>query len=143
MDYSYGEMSVFSRSLFASLFAGFIATCIMEFFDLIYRSITGYNPSLVINVSTIIFGAFIPCIVAGIIFYVLVSYVKSGVLIFRVLFLALTAWACSMALQSHYGGNLPILVGFRGLVLGCIAILTIFIVVFIPYFFKNNKAFLD
>src|ERR1700740_2929123 len=127
MDYSYGEMSVFSRSLFASLFAGFIATCIMEFFDILFRSATGYNPSLVINVSTIIFGAFIPCVVAGLIFYILVSYVKGGALIFRISFLALAVWVSSVTLQSHYGGNLPVLVGFRGLALGCILILTIFI----------------
>ncbi|MBV9962883.1 MAG: hypothetical protein JO072_11615 [Parafilimonas sp.] len=142
MNYSYGEMSVFSRSLFASLFAGFIATCVMEFFDIFFRTATGYNPSLVINVSTIIFGAFIPCVVAGIIFYMLIAYVKSGALIFRILFLVLSMWVCFIVMQSHYGGNLPVLEGFRGLALGCILILTVFIVVFIPYFFKNNKSFL-
>jgi hypothetical protein len=143
MDYNYNEKPALSRCVLAALFSGLIATCIIEVYNIAYRGITHYNPSSIINVSSIIFGTLIPCMAAGVIFYFLTFYVKGGIHIFRFLFLALSIWLGSVALSSHYGGNLPMYQGFRGLLLGAVVILAIFIIVFIPYFFKHDKAYLD
>lgn len=143
MDYSFKEKSAISRSVLAGLFSGLIACCLIQVYNIAYRGITHYNPSDIVNVSSIIFGATIPCVVAGVIFYFLTEYVKGGALLFRLLFLALSIWIGSIALHSEHGGNLPTFEGFQGLMIGCIAILAIFIIIFIPYFFKNDKLYLD
>jgi len=133
----------FSTSVLAALFSGIIATCTGLLYDFVYRGITHYNPSFIINVPSIIFGSLVASMAAGVLFYLCVTYIKGGIYIFRILFLILCILLAIVAFRSHYGGNLPAFEGFSGLLFGVDVILGIFIIVFIPYFFKHNKAFMD
>jgi hypothetical protein len=137
------ERPAFSRCVLAALFSGIIATCIGLLYDIVYRGITEYNPSFIINVPSIIFGTLVASLAAGVIFYLCISYIKGGVQVFRIFFLALSALLAFVAFRSHYGGNLPAFRGFSGLLFGIDAILAVFIIVLIPYFFRHNKIFMD
>jgi len=137
------EKPVLSRSILAALFSGICAVCATELYNMLYRGITHYNPSFIINVSSLIFGPLIAAMFAGILFYFLTTYIKGGVYLFQFIFLILCVALGNVALHSHYGGNLPTFEGFKGLLLGIDVILGIFIILLIPYFFKHNKIFMD
>jgi len=137
------ERPAFSRCVLAALFSGIIATCIGLLYDFVYRGITEYNPSFIVNVPSIIFGTLVASLAAGVIFYLCITYIKGGVQVFRIFFLALCVLLAIVAFRSHYGGNLPAFRGFSGLVFGIDMILAVFIIVLIPYFFRHNKIFMD
>ncbi len=137
------EKSILSRSILAALFSGLMAICATLLYNIAYRVITRYNPSYIINISSIIFGTLIACMFAGVIFYFFKKYIRGGVYLFRLVFLALCIALAVAAFRSHYGGNLPPFQGFPGLVLGVDIILGTSIILFIPYFFKNDKIYLD
>lgn len=139
----YFEKPALSRSILAALFSGLIATCIGLAYDVAYRGITQYNPSFIINVPSIIFGTLIASLFAGVIFYLCITFIKGGIYVFRILFLILCVALAIVAFRSHYGGNLPAFEGFRGLLFGVDVIIGVFIILFIPYFFRHNKIFMD
>jgi hypothetical protein len=137
------EKPALSRSILAALFSGILATTIGIWYDILYRGITQYDPSLIVNIPSIIFGTLIASLVAGILFYFCVTYIKGGIYVFRLLFLILCTALAIVAFRSHYGGNLPAFKGFSGLLFGVDVIVGIFIILFIPYFFRHNKIFMD
>ena len=139
----YFEKPALSRSILAALFSGLIATCIGLLYDVAYRGITQYNPSFIINVPSIIFGTLVTSLVAGVLFYLCITYIKGGIQVFRLLFLILCAALAVVAFRSHYGGNLPAFKGFSGLLFGVDMIIGICIILGIPYFFRHNKMFMD
>lgn len=132
-----------SRAILAALFAGLIATFVALVYDIIYRRITQYDPSFFVNFPSIIFGTLIASLVAGLLFYLCITYIKGGIYVFRIIFLALCVVLAIIAFRSHYGGNLPAFKGFSGLLFGVDVIIGTFIILFIPYFFKHNKMFMD
>ena len=139
----YFEKPALSRSILAALFSGLIATCIGLLYDVAYRGITQYNPSFIINVPSIIFGTLVASLVAGVLFYLCITYIKGGIQVFRLLFLILCVALAVVAFRSHYGGNLPAFKGFSGLLFGVDIIIGICIIMGIPYFFRHNKMFMD
>ena len=143
MEDVYFEKSVFTKAILAGVFCGFFGTITALVYDVFYRGITSYNPSSLINVSSIIFGTFILAVVAGIILYLCISYLKIGITGFRILFLILFALLAMVAINNQSGVNLPYYKGFTGLLFGIDIIFTIFIVILIPYFYKHHEVFLD
>jgi len=143
MEDVYFEKSVFTKAILAGVFCGFFGTITALVYDVFYRGITSYNPSSLINVSSIIFGTFILAVVAGIILYLCISYLKIGITGFRILFLILFALLAMVAINNQSGANLPYYKGFTGLLFGIDIIFTIFIVILIPYFYKHHEVFLD
>jgi hypothetical protein len=137
------EKPALSKSVLAALFSGLIATCIELVFDVVYRGITQYNTSFIINVPSIIFGTLIASLFAGVIFFLCIKFIRGGVYVFRIVFFILCAVLAVVAFRSHYGGNLPAFQGFSGLLFGVDLIMAVFIIGFIPYFFRHNNMFLD
>jgi hypothetical protein len=137
------EKPALSKSILAALFVGLIATCIELAFDIAYRGITQYNPSFIINVPSIIFGTLIASLFAGVVFYLCIKFIKGGIYVFRAVFLILCIALAIVAFRSHYGGNLPAFKGFSGLLFGVDLIMGVFIIGFIPYFFRHTNSFLD
>jgi hypothetical protein len=143
MEDVYFEKSVFTKAVLAGVFCGFFATITALIFNIFYRAITSYNPSSLINISSIIFGTFILAVIAGIILYLCITHIKFGVVVFRLLFLILFALLAVVAIHNQSGANLPMYEGFTGLLFGIDIIFAIFIVILIPYFYKHNEMFLD
>ena len=78
MDYDYQQTN-FSKAVLAGLFAGIAATLANLLYDYVYRDITSYWPSEIINVSSIIVATTLLLTVAGIIFHLFRQYIKTGV----------------------------------------------------------------
>src|SRR4051812_21403413 len=101
MDYDYPHTPL-SKSVMAGLATGIMATVINLIYNFIFRGITKLSLSVsVINVSTIIFATMILCIIAGLIYYFIVSYFKQRIAIFSALFIALTVIGVILGLNFH------------------------------------------
>ncbi|HVX28632.1 MAG TPA: hypothetical protein VHB70_19940 [Parafilimonas sp.] len=140
MDYNY-EQTDFSKSILAGLFAGITATCVNLIFNAIYRNMTSFSPSLIINVSSIIIMSCLILTLAGILFYFFKHYLKSGGTIFRIVFGALTIVAAYYSMQVQRSSSVIISKEFDGLLTGIVLILGAFMVFGIPYLFKHHNIY--
>ncbi len=139
-NYDY-EQTEFSKSVLAGLFAGIFATFTNLIFNFGYRAITEYNPSELINVSSIIMCSIVIVTIAGIIFYFLHHHVKGGAILFRVIFIILTAISVYYAMQVQRSEDAIVSKQFQELLSGTIIILGAFIVFYIPYLYNHEKVF--
>lgn len=137
------EKTPLSKAIFAAFFSGYVAVCISIAFDIIYRGITHYDPSFIINIPSIIFGLLIVSLFSGGIYFFLTNYVKGGKIVYILLFLILWALLANVILNSNYGDTPAQISGFKGLSLGITSILGVAIVVGIPYFYNHDKIFAD
>jgi len=129
----------FSRALLTAVFVGFFATIICIFFNLVYREQTGFIPSAIINVSSLIFGVNLFFFAGGMIYAGLRRWSAKGEIIYIVLFVLLTiffAWKAEGATRTH---DHAVTLQFRSLLLGVILISGISIALVVPYFFHNKK----
>ena len=76
----------FSKAFLTGLFVGILSTFICLTYNLVYRAETGFMPTAIINVASIIFGVNILFIVIGLIYYALTTVSRKGELLFIILF---------------------------------------------------------
>ncbi len=128
----------FSKALLTAVFVGFVASIICLFFNIVYRENTGFVPSEIINVSSLIFGVNLFFFACGMIYAGLKSWSAKSDLIFIVFFILLTiflAWKAEGVTRMH---DHDITVHFRSLLLGIILISGVSLLA-IPYLFNNKK----
>lgn len=125
------------KSVMAGLATGIIAACINLAYNFVYRGITQFAPSIsVINVATIIFASTLICIVAGLLFYFIVEYLKKDTKIFRWIFIIITLIVIASALLiGGMSGK------FEGLYFGVVVITSICSAFLIPWLFSHKNAF--
>jgi|SRR6476469_1850865 len=136
------EPQLLSRCVLAALFTGIIATLADEAYNLFYRLVTGFVPSEIINVSSLLFGTLLFFMVSGIIYYFLSLFIKKSATVFAVLFLLITALGFLFALQTHRSVDPHVTTQFRGLFIGIVMIMGLSAAFLIPYFTKRHKLFL-
>ncbi len=115
--------SIFFRAMMTGLFVGIIDTLICLIYNIAYRDVTGYLPSSLINVSSLIFLVNILLFVVGIAFFFFLRASKRGDLVFEVTVIALTAWLVWKTTGLTRFGDAKLDGGFRGLLGGIILIL--------------------
>ena len=82
--------SLSTRGILGGLFVG-IATAVLGLaFDFIYRKATGYEFAEYININSIIFFCIPTLVVGGIVYSLILEYVKNGLVVYIVLCLILT-----------------------------------------------------
>jgi hypothetical protein len=140
MNYDY-EQTEFSKSVLSGLFAGIIATFASLAFNMLFRSITQFNPSAIINVSSIIIGSVLILTIAGVIFYFFQHYIKGGSILFRIFFLLLTAIATYFSMRVQRSTNAIVSKQFTELLSGIVLISGSFIIFYIPYLFNNEHIY--
>jgi hypothetical protein len=140
MDYEFGKPPFLTVSLFAGLFSGFLLAIVNLIYDFIYREITQYAYSQIINVSSIIFLSVLLLIVAGLIYFFCVKFIKRGELLYSLLFIIATILVCITILSHQYAA--PYSGGFKYLSFGVIMLTGLFAIAGIPYFVKHNKTFI-
>ena len=116
------EHSVFFRTMMTGLFVGIIDTVICLAFNIFYRSYTGYVPSELINVSSLIFGVNLILLIIGMVYFLFKRISPRGDVIFGVFFFALTlflAWKTEMIQRF---ADAQVNHEFRGLLLGIVLI---------------------
>ena len=116
------EHSVFFKTMMTGLFVGIIDTVICLAYNIFYRDLTGYVPSELINVSSLIFGVNLILLIIGMIYFLFKKASRSGDVIFAVFFLAVTlflAWKTEMIQRF---ADTQVNHEFRGLLLGIVLI---------------------
>jgi hypothetical protein len=133
------EQGPFYRSVMSGLLAGIVITIANLVFNGLYRSITSFNPSQFVNVTTIIFVSLLLSLVSGIIYYLLVPYAKKSSSLFMILFVILTIVVTFVAFTVNRSSDPKVSAQFHGLFAG-IAIITGLIDAFlIPYLVKHEN----
>ncbi|HTN05545.1 hypothetical protein [Agriterribacter sp.] len=129
----------FSKAFLTGLFVGIISTFICLTYNLVYRAETGFMPTDIINVASIIFGVNILFIVVGLIYFALTKASAKGELVFIILFSLLTVFLAWQAEGVNRSVNHEMTVQFRGLLLGVIIIMGIGASFLVPFLFHNKK----
>ena len=140
MNYDY-EQTEFSKAILSGLFAGIFATFANLVFNFIFRYVTQFNPSAIINVSSIIIVSVLIVTIAGIIFYFFNHYIKGGSTIFKIFFFALAAMAVYYSMQAPRSNDALVTKQFDELLSGIVIISGVFIVFFVPYLFNHEKVY--
>jgi len=142
MNYDY-EQTAFSKCLMAGLATGIIIIPINLIYNFIYRHITSFSLSLVINVTSIIFSSFILCMLAGLVFYFIVPYLKKSKNIYTLLFLVITAVVILLGLHFQRSDNPIVSNQFRGLYLGDVIISGLASAFLIPWLATHKNVFFN
>ena len=133
MDHEYKKTEL-SRSLMAGVFAGLGAVVACLLFEFIYRGITGYSGSAIINVNSIVFILMILFIIAGLIYDVFHHYVKRANLFYTLVAIAGTVITMFISMRIHAGGTN----GIEGMVIGITIIAGLFAAVVVPMLYKSE-----
>ena len=134
------EHGSFYKSLMAGLFAGIIVTLANLIFNFIYRGITRFNPSEMVNVTSIIFVSLILSMVAGILYYLIVPYANKNAAIFIALFIVLTVVVTYVAFHVSRSTNPNVSAQFHGLFAGIVIISGLINALLIPYMAKHKNS---
>src|SRR3569832_1974684 len=94
-----------SSALLTGVFAGFAGTIICLIYNIIYRDDTGFLPSTIINVSSLIFAVNILFVFIGLIYFVCLRYLPKGDVFFEGLFILLTVICLLMTAGAHRSDN--------------------------------------
>jgi len=124
--------------MMTGLFLGIIDTILCLVFNLIYRNSTGYTPSILINVSSIIFMINILLVVLGILYFVFLKIFGKKDVVFILFFLLLTLFCLWKTAGIHRFEDLGVNAGFRGLLTGIILIVGVSVLT-LPILFRSRK----
>jgi hypothetical protein len=130
------------KPLMAGLLTGIIATLLNMFYEVVYRDVTGFSLSDIINVSTIIFATVLALVIAGTIFAVIGRYTRHVQIIYIVLFVILTLLGVRWALHVHRTSDPALNAAFRGLFSGILVISGGLASFLIPFLVKHENIFM-
>lgn len=143
-DSSAYRYNLSTRGILGGLFVGIAAAVINLAFDLIYRKITGYEFAEYININSIIFFTIPTMVVGGIVYSVILQYVKKGLVVYMVLAAILTIVVAFIPLGPNMlpsGEAMPPTA--RGLTLGIEIITGVLATFALPYFAEHPAVWGD
>lgn len=130
--------SAFFKAMMTGLFIGIIDTIICLAYNIGYRSETGYIPSEIINVSSLIFAVNLLLTIIGIVFFFFLRFIRGGDVVYSIVFLALTTWLAWKTFTSVRFGDARLDSGWHGLMGGVVLICGISAVC-LPLLYRSNK----
>ena len=143
-DTSY-RYSLSTRGLLGGLFVGIATAILCLAFDLIYRKITGYEFAEYININTIIFFTIPTMVVGGIVYSLILEYVKKkGLMVYIIFAAVLTTVVAFIPLGPNMlpsGEAMP--TSARGLTLGIELITGVLGTFALPYFAEHPAIWGD
>jgi hypothetical protein len=128
---------LFSGTLLTGVFAGFAGTILCLAYNIIYRDDTGFLPSAIINVSSLIFAVNLLFVLIGITYFVCVRWLPKGDMVFEALFILLTILLLLATSGVHRSDDVVVNHEFKGLLSGIIIILGLCCVA-MPILFHNR-----
>jgi len=133
----YDQETLFSRAMMTGLFIGVIDTLICLAYNIGYRDMTGYAPSALINVSSLIFAVNLLLLLIGMIYFVFLKLFGKKDFVFVIVFLLLTLLAVWQTETGHRFKDQVVNTDFKGLLLG-IVLITGLTATAIPFFFHSR-----
>ena len=117
------QPSIFFKALMTGLFIGIIDTVICLTYNIAYRDMSGYEPSALINVSSLIFAVNLLLLLIGIVYFLFTKIFGKRDFVFTTVFILLTVFLAWKAEIGHRFTDEGVNMGFRGLLTGIILIL--------------------
>ena len=138
MNYDYPQSDL-SRGLLGGLFAGIVAALANMIFVFVYRRMESFNEFSGMDATVVIFGSILLSIACGILFYLLVHYLKKGILFYRVIVLIVTVAIVYLGLfvRRSVMGEVPD--DFRTMVIVTQVIIGGLAAFLIPYLFRHDS----
>jgi hypothetical protein len=133
------QESIFFRTMMTGLFIGIIDTLICLSYNIGYRNMTGYIPSEMINVSSLIFAVNIILLLIGITYYCFVRFFGNKDIVFIAIFLLLTVYLIWKVQTGHRFTDTKVNDGFRGLLTGILVILGLSASVMLPVLYRSKS----
>lgn len=120
---NYEQESIFTRAMLTGLFIGVIDTLICLSYNIGYRDATGYAPSGLINVSSLIFAVNLILLLIGMLYYIFIKIFGKRDIVFATVFASITAVGCWQTEIGHRFVDPSVNSGFKGLLVGIVLIL--------------------
>jgi len=133
------QRTPFQKALLTGVFVGFAATIICLVYNVAYRESTGFTPSILINVSSLIFAINILFVLIGMTYYAFIKALPKGEFLFIGLSILITVFCLFKAENAHRSDDYTVNVQFRGLLAGIIFIVGLGACFFLPLLFHNKK----
>jgi hypothetical protein len=134
------EKTTTSSALLTAVFAGIVATLLSFVYYLVFKDVTDFPYSKLINVSSLIFIINTIFLVIGFIYYMFLKISRRADLIFIICMCVLTALAAWGASGIHRANNGLINQEFHQLLIGIILIIGITAFAGMPFLY-HNKTF--
>jgi hypothetical protein len=138
MDYEVPKSPMY-RAIMTGLFVGIIDTLFCLVFNLIYRERTGFEPTSIINVSSLIFFVNLLFPLIGVIYSWISELFKKGDVVFIIFMIVVTGifvWRSEMATRTD---DHTLNVEFRTLLSGIVIIMGISAAFLLPWLYHNKK----
>ena len=134
------EKTITSNAILTAVFAGIVATLLSFVYYLVFKDVTDFPYSSLINVSSLIFIINTIFLVIGFIYYMFLKISRRADLIFIISMCVLTALAVWGASGIHRANNAAINHEFHQLLIGLILIIGVTAFAGMPFLY-HNKAF--
>jgi hypothetical protein len=129
--------NMFTHAMLTGLFIGIIDTLICLAYNIGYRDFTGYAPSTLVNVSSLIFAVNLLLLLTGMVYF-LFRKVFGGkdyiYVVLAVLFTGFLAWKTEI---GHRFADATVNAESKGLLLGIVLILGVS-AISLPFFFRSR-----
>ena len=136
--------SALSRGILGGLFVGIITAVLNLAFDYIYRKITHYQAAEYVNINSIIFFTIPTLVAAGIVYSIIIRFVKRGVLVYTILSLILTLIVTFIPLGPNMLPNGEMMPPTsRGLTMGIVILTGLMGAFALPYFAEHPRVWSD
>ena len=114
--------SAFFKAMMTGLFIGIVDTIICLAYNIGFRDATGYLPSTIVNVSSLIFAVNILLTIIGIVYYFFIRFIRNADIVYGIVLLALTAWLTWKTVNAIRFGDPHLDSGWHGLMGGIVLI---------------------
>jgi hypothetical protein len=131
------QENIFTRAMLTGLFVGVVDTLICLSYNIGYRDLTGYTPSALINVSSLIFGVNLILLLIGMLYFVFIRLFGKRDIVFIAVFVLLTLFLIWKANIGHRFEDYALNKEWKGLILGVVAILGVSASV-LPFCFRSR-----
>jgi hypothetical protein len=130
-----------TKCILAALLTGLIASLADETYNFIYRAATGFTPSEIINVSSLIFITLTVFMVFGILYFLLTRLGKRTDLVYIVITLILTVIGFIIGTGVQRSTDQHVNDVFRWLFIGIELIIGLSAAFLSPYFIRHYRIF--
>jgi hypothetical protein len=131
------QENAFTNAMLTGLFIGIIDTLICLAYNIGYRSFTGYTPSTLVNVSSLIFAVNLLLLLTGMIYFVfrkLFGRKDYIYVLLAILFTGFLAWQTEI---GHRFADATVNAESKGLLLGIVLILGAS-AISLPFFYRSK-----
>jgi hypothetical protein len=139
-DYEF-EPRLLTKCILAALLTGILVSLADEVYNFAYRGITGFTPSEIINVSSLIFVTLTVFMVFGVLYFLLSKLGKRTDLIYIIATLVITAIGFLIGTGVQRSTDPHISELFRWLFIGIELMIGLSAAFLIPYFVKHYRIF--